>query len=63
MGINKDQVKGRGTETRGKLEEAVGNAVGDKDLEARGNIQKNIGAVLAKMGDGKEQNKKVVKKT
>jgi uncharacterized protein YjbJ (UPF0337 family) len=63
MGINKDQVKGRGAETRGKLEEAVGSAVGDKDLEARGSILKNIGTVQAKMGDVKEQIKKVVKTT
>jgi uncharacterized protein YjbJ (UPF0337 family) len=63
MGINKDQVKERGTETRGKLEEAVGNAVGDKDLEARGSILKNIGTVQAKMGDVKDPIKKVVKTT
>jgi len=63
MGINKDQVKGRAEEVQGKIKEVVGKAVGNKDLEAKGNIQKNIGAVRATVGDVKEDIKKVIKKS
>lgn len=61
MGINKDQVHGRAEEVQGKVKEVVGKAVGNKELEAKGNIQKNIGAVQAKVGDVKEDIKKAVK--
>jgi len=61
MGINKDQVQGRTEEVEGKVKEVVGKTVGNKDLEEKGNIQKNIGAVQATVGDAKEDIKKVVK--
>jgi uncharacterized protein YjbJ (UPF0337 family) len=61
MGINKDQVKGRADEAQGKIKEVVGKTVGNQDLENKGNIQKNIGAVRAKVGDVKEDIKKTVK--
>ena len=61
MGINKDQVEGRTEEAKGKVKEVVGHAVGNEDLEARGTVQKNIGAVQAKVGDVKEDLKKAVK--
>ena len=54
MGINKDQVQGRIEEAQGKVKEVVGKAVGNKDLEVKGNIQKNVGAVQASIGDAKE---------
>lgn len=62
MGINKDQVKGRGEETKGKLKEVLGKIVGNKDLEEKGNIQKNLGAVQATVGDVKQDIAKKVKK-
>jgi uncharacterized protein YjbJ (UPF0337 family) len=61
MGINKDQVKGRAEEMEGKVKEVVGKTVGSKELEIKGNIQKNLGAVKAKVGDAKEDIKKAVK--
>jgi uncharacterized protein YjbJ (UPF0337 family) len=61
MGINKDQVQGRVDEAKGKVKEVVGKAVGNQELEAKGNIQKHIGAVQAKVGDIKEDLKKSVK--
>jgi uncharacterized protein YjbJ (UPF0337 family) len=51
MSINKDQVKGRANEAIGKVKEIVGEAVGNKKLEIKGAIQKNIGNVQAKVGD------------
>jgi uncharacterized protein YjbJ (UPF0337 family) len=51
MSINQDQVKGRLEETKGTIKEATGKVVGDKTLEAKGNMQKNLGKVQAKVGD------------
>jgi uncharacterized protein YjbJ (UPF0337 family) len=51
MSINKDQVKGRVEEVKGGIKEAAGKVVGDTTLEAKGNIQKNLGKVQAKVGD------------
>ena len=51
MSINKDQVKGRVEEAKGTIKEATGKLVGDQTLEAKGNIQKNLGKVQAKLGD------------
>jgi uncharacterized protein YjbJ (UPF0337 family) len=54
MSINKDQVKGRIEETKGSIKEATGKLVGDETLEAKGNIQKNLGKVQEKLGDIKQ---------
>jgi uncharacterized protein YjbJ (UPF0337 family) len=62
MSINEDQVKGRADQAQGKVKEVVGKVVGNKDLEAKGNIQKNVGSVQASLGDAKEDIKKAFKK-
>ncbi len=62
MSINDDQVKGRADEAQGKVKEVVGKVLGNKDLEAKGNIQKNVGSVQASLGDAKEDIKKAFKK-
>ncbi|PIT77849.1 general stress protein CsbD [Limnohabitans sp. B9-3] len=49
--MNKDQVKGRADQAVGKVKEVVGAAVGNKELELKGAIQKNVGVVQAKVGD------------
>ena len=54
MSINKDQVKGRVEEVKGSVKEATGKVVGDRTLEAKGNIEKNLGKVQAKVGDIKQ---------
>ncbi len=54
MNINKDQIKGRVEEAKGTVKEAAGKLVGDETLEAKGNIQKNLGKVEAKFGDVKQ---------
>jgi uncharacterized protein YjbJ (UPF0337 family) len=61
MGINKDQVKGRAEETKGKVKEVIGRVFGNKDLEMKGNIQKNVGVVQAAVGDAKENIAKTAK--
>lgn len=53
MSINKEQIKGRANEAIGKVKETVGEVVGNKKLEIKGAIQKNIGIVQSKVGDVK----------
>ena len=62
MSINKDQVKGRAEEAHGKVKEVVGKVVGNRDLEVKGNIQKNVGRVEAAVGDAKANIEKTIKK-
>jgi len=63
MSFNKDQINGRAEEAKGKVKEVVGKVVGKKDLEVKGNIQKNIGAIQASVGDAKANIAKRLKKT
>lgn len=61
MSIGKDQVQGRSDEAIGKVKEVAGKVVGDKALEVKGNIQKNVGAIQASVGDAKEDIAKTVR--
>ena len=54
MSIHKDQIRGRVQETTGSIKEATGKLVGDETLEAKGNLQKNLGKVQEKLGDIKQ---------
>jgi uncharacterized protein YjbJ (UPF0337 family) len=54
MSTNKDQVRGRVKEAKGKLKQVVGKLVGDRTLEAKGRFQKKLGAAQAKYGDVKQ---------
>ncbi|MDP1722881.1 MAG: CsbD family protein [Candidatus Gottesmanbacteria bacterium] len=56
--MNKDQVNGRIKEVIGKVKEVAGKITDDKDLEVKGNIQKNIGKAQADFGDLKNNLKK-----
>jgi len=47
-------VKGRVEEAKGTIKEATGKLVGDKTLEVKGNIEKNLGKGQAKFGDVKK---------
>jgi uncharacterized protein YjbJ (UPF0337 family) len=60
MTINKDQISGRAEEAKGAVKQTVGKAVGNKELEARGSIQKSLGSVQAIIGDAKSDIAKVV---
>ena len=53
MSINKDQVKGRAKEAAGKVQEVAGKALGNAGQEAKGKLNKNVGAAQAKYGDVK----------
>jgi len=52
--MNKDQVKGRVEEAKGKTKEVTGKAVGNKEREQKGRIQKAGGKIQAGYGDLKE---------
>ncbi|NOT10394.1 MAG: CsbD family protein [Methylococcaceae bacterium] len=52
--MNKDQVTGHIEETKGKIKEAAGVILDDKELELEGNIEKNVGKFKAGFGDLKE---------
>ena len=54
MSTNKDQVRGRVKEAKGKIREVVGRLVGNKTLEAKGKVQTKLGAAQAKYGDVKQ---------
>jgi uncharacterized protein YjbJ (UPF0337 family) len=60
--MNKDQVKGRVEEAKGKIKEVAGRTVGNPDLEDRGTIQKVGGTVQKNYGDLKEDVKDSLKK-
>ncbi|MCC8986247.1 MAG: CsbD family protein [Candidatus Contendobacter sp.] len=56
--MNKQQVKGRCKEAKGKVNEVAGYVVGNDELEAEGKLQKNAGKVQAGVGDAKAEIKK-----
>lgn len=62
MGVNKDQIKGRADEATGAIKEATGNLVGNKSLEVKGNLQKNLGKAQATYGDIKADAQDAAKK-
>jgi uncharacterized protein YjbJ (UPF0337 family) len=54
MSMNKDQVKGRIDAAKGTVKQVTGKLVGSKKLQAKGNIQENLGKVQGKYGDLKK---------
>jgi uncharacterized protein YjbJ (UPF0337 family) len=54
MFVNKDQIKGRAKEAKGKIKEVTGDLVGNQKLETEGKIEKNLGKAQAKVGDVKQ---------
>jgi len=54
MFVNKDQIKGRAKEAKGKIKEVTGDLVGNEKLENKGKIEKNLGKAQAKVGDVKQ---------
>jgi len=61
MSMNKDQVKGRVNEAKGKIKEAAGGLVGNERLKAKGKVQKTLGKAQAKYGDVKQDVKDAIK--
>ena len=53
--MNKDQVKGRVEEAKGKMKESIGRATGHPDMEDQGTVDKVSGKVQKNFGDAKER--------
>jgi uncharacterized protein YjbJ (UPF0337 family) len=51
---NKDQVKGRVEEAKGKVKKMTGKAVGNREQEQKGRVQEAGGKIQAGYGDLKE---------
>jgi uncharacterized protein YjbJ (UPF0337 family) len=62
MSTNKDQVRGRIKEAKGKIKEVAGELLGDKTLKAKGKSQNILGKAQAKFGDVKQRVKQSAKK-
>lgn len=56
--MDKHQIKGRVKEATGTIKEETGKAVGNRDLQDKGAMEKNIGKVQSKYGDLKSDIKK-----
>lgn len=56
--MNNDQVKGRIKEAEGKAKQIAGKVVGNKRLEEKGKMEKDVGKVQAGFGDLKHDLKK-----
>jgi uncharacterized protein YjbJ (UPF0337 family) len=53
--MNKDQVKGRVREAKGKVKEIAGKAVGNRRVEAEGDAEQLAGKVQKSYGDAKNE--------
>ena len=62
MSTNKDQVRGRVKQAKGKIKEVAGGLLGDKKLQAKGKSQGTLGKAQAKFGDVKQRVKESSKK-
>jgi uncharacterized protein YjbJ (UPF0337 family) len=58
--MNKDQIEGRKKELAGKIKEVAGKVVGDKQMQAKGKIEKQFGKTQASLGDVKSDVKKAL---
>ncbi len=61
MGTNKDQVRGRIKEAKGKFKEVAGKLLGDETLQRKGKSQSILGNAQAKFGDVKQRVKESTK--
>lgn len=59
--MNKDQVKGRATEAKGKIKEVTGKVLSKDEMENKGKLQNARGKAQAAYGDLKKDVKKAVK--
>ena len=60
--MNKDQVKGRVEQAKGSVKENAGKALGDRELQSEGKVDKAVGKTQATYGDAKEKVKDAVDK-
>lgn len=59
--MEKNQVKGRANEAKGKVKEVTGKAVGNERMEYEGKVEKNTGKAQSKVGDVTRDVKRSVK--
>lgn len=52
--MNKDQVKGRIQEVKGKTKKVTGKIIGNKSMEVEGNVDETLGKVRRGYGDLKD---------
>jgi uncharacterized protein YjbJ (UPF0337 family) len=57
--MNKDKLRGRVKIARGALKQAAGKLVGNKMMQIKGMVQKNVGKSQVKLCDLKEQLKQL----
>jgi len=53
--MNKDDMKGKMENMKGRVKEAVGSLTGDKKVQAEGTAERAKGAVREKFGQAKEE--------
>jgi uncharacterized protein YjbJ (UPF0337 family) len=53
--MNKDELKGKGENLKGRAKQAFGSLTGDKSKEAEGLFERVRGAVRDKLGKGKRE--------
>jgi len=58
--MNKDQVKGIGLRVKGKLNEAVGKATGNRSQEIKGDLQQAAGGIRQSFGKAKARIRKTL---
>jgi uncharacterized protein YjbJ (UPF0337 family) len=62
MNTNKDQVRGRIKEAKGKIKKVAGKLLGDNSLQAKAKSQSFLDKAQAKFGDVKQRVKQSCKK-
>lgn len=60
--MNKDQLKGRADQVKGKIKDAAGDLTGDKRLDTEGKADQVKGKAQAELGDAKEKLKRQIDK-
>lgn len=53
--MNKDQVKGGFNEAKGKVKEEIGDATGNRTMEAKGKLEKTGGKIQKGFGDARDE--------
>jgi uncharacterized protein YjbJ (UPF0337 family) len=53
--MNKDEIKGKIENIKGRVKEAAGSLTGDKEKQAEGTVERIKGAVREKVGQAKEE--------
>lgn len=56
--MDKNQIKSQLKESEGKIKEVTGKIVGNKNLQQKGEVEKNIGKLQKKFGNIKDDIKK-----